>query len=199
VTKTQAADIGTTKATEWFNAAGWTTVAPDADRLQINADVSRLAARLAEDDLQISPQTARLSFRHAFETVAQRLWEGAYWQLPEVKAETRKRAAERWIERAVADFAEARDKFVANLSTNALYALEWSESLFEAAASAHVAEAMREILNRENGVDEAIKTATNMALQGARSPKQSTSGTSNLADRYRTAAFANFVEDMRYA
>lgn len=93
-------------------------------------------------------------------------------------------------------WAEAQEKFTKSLAQHPTYALQWSGSLFEAAATYEVAREVRTWFEAGVDVADMIDHLLKETLRGARNlgNGRSTSNTSNLVDDVKTAAFAKAYE-----
>ncbi len=125
----------------------------------------------------------------------------AHSELPDVKRAAAERSMRRRIQNALESAAHELAHFAERLSQNPLYAFEWSDDAFKAAAEQDVALTLQKFLDGGEdvapafvGYEPAIAYARRMALQGARSPKHSTSQPSNLCEQYKTAAFATYAD-----
>jgi predicted nucleic acid-binding Zn ribbon protein len=105
-----------------------------------------------------------------------------------------------WItggEKAIADFKQSLDR-------DAAYAMEWSDSLFQATARKHVAEGALQLLKNVEAdpmfalaaMPKLERWATENALRGARNPQRSTSAASNAMAQAKTEAFAELAEKL---
>lgn len=111
---------------------------------------------------------------------------------------------QRWVKNTIESAQYTIAKFQENLAVNPAYAFEWSDGAFRAAADIKIAHFVQGFLDAEvpeGTTDEARvehlrKYATRQVMNGARSPKRSTSPCTNLLEQDELAAWANLLERM---
>lgn len=113
--------------------------------------------------------------------------------------------AERDIERimrkcdyAIQDMEMQRAKLIEGLAGDMLYALSWSKYAFEVAAKGDVMTQVRNAILSGVAKDVLIEHAQDQVASKAKYPAHSSSPTSNLAEQYTLAAWANFIQDISW-
>lgn len=102
----------------------------------------------------------------------------------------------------VQNFEEQREDFVRDLNGDAAHALDWGTDFVQSAQRADLAMRIgHAIMNqREKNEDDAtiqknlLEWVRREVICMARSPKQSTSGISNLCEQFKLAAYAELLE-----
>ena len=85
--------------------------------------------------------------------------------------------------------------FAKSMSENPLYALSWSEDVFEISAKAAVAKELLKAFEMGATFEEWQEEARRNSMRLARNPSMSTSPTSNLVDTYVCAAWADAASE----
>lgn len=179
--------LGLKRARNWTQATWVSKVAEEAMRLE-TADRQR-AERDAAEAAHKAKLAAEAERRGTLESFVERAkdmseedralgWKLRYFLRDE----------EAWV--------EARDKFTKSLAQHPTHALQWSGSLFEAAAAYEVAREVREWFQAGVDVAEMVEHFLKAAMRGARNlgNGRSTSTTSNLVDDAKTNAYAKAYE-----
>jgi|GEM_PF-5783490 len=85
------------------------------------------------------------------------------------------------------------DEFTARFKEHQVYAMTWSDSLFEAVTRKSAVEEIQEALSNGATLDDVEKHLTKEVLQRARFPQRSTSVSSNLVEQYLNSARAELL------
>lgn len=198
MTKNEAADLGSIQGAQWFETTGRQMVSATATPDSL-ANVVTLAASVA-CAVACSPansrSAARESFTQAFTTAASQRLRNFYWELPEVKAETRMRYVQRHVAGVLESCADTFAKFTADFAKNPNYAMKWSDGTMRAAAQLDVYTRLSSIIDapENGGLDVAFAYAREQAMRYARYNNHSTSPISNLMAELEAAAYAEFAE-----
>ncbi len=207
MTKNEAIELGKQAGAAAAELMDEAAVREDADTMRVRACMTLDAnGRLFVGGTKVQADAFRAAYIEAF----LRAGRARYYDLPDVTAAMVLRSVMRWIDGAIELADKVIAQHIADLSKNPLYAMEWSDRVFEAAAQKDAAIRLRIIVTREHdgqpvttgtdsdfGVAAAVREATRAAMRGAQYPSRSTSQPSNLAKEYVTKAFAEFATRFR--
>jgi hypothetical protein len=198
MTKTEARNLGTEHGVCFANTLS---------NEQLLADVAGLVLKSRANEWAVtqagfrSTETGNApSYIDAFLNAAILRYNGRRAELPEVKAEMRRKAVEWKLESLLSGADDDLQKWAVSFAENPQYAFEWADRAIQAAARKDVALRLKSIIEapEHGGHEAALKYAVDQALRGARWPSHSTSGVSNLAKEAVTAAYADFAADFQH-
>jgi hypothetical protein len=133
-------------------------------------------------------------YHDAYKAAFMQVYRNRHANLPEVKAENRKRSIDYTLRNLIEDADRNIADWTERLAKNPCDAFEWSDGAMQRAAEKEVALHLKAIVESEKGgIDQAVAYAVEQALRGARWPSHSTSTITNVMAEFKTAAFAEFA------
>lgn len=165
-------------------------------KVLIAEQAARKAAEEAEAAARKAVLDARAEARGTFEEFAAKAY-GDHGL-----SEDEKKLA--YIARRVAEhikpgaFEEKVAKFAAELVKFPSHTLQWSMSMFSAGADVEVARFVKHIVESGHTYEVLVDEINRKIIQGASSPRRSTSPTSNLIEEEVLAKFASLIRDYRF-